>query len=81
MSGNYKLWSTEMNTEGFMGFVDKWWIFWNRVGVIIALVGLTLSIVTSLLTILQGKKEIEKEKEEKEGYTRNKFKRLRRFRR
>lgn len=59
MSGNYKLWSTDMNKDGFMGFVDKWWIFWNRIGVIIALIGLTLSILTSIVAIVTGKQQLE----------------------
>ena len=55
LSGGGKFWNEKMNETGFMGFVDKWWIFWNRVGVVFAIVCLIISIISSILVILMGK--------------------------
>lgn len=55
LNGGGKLWNEKMNDSGFMGFVDKWWIFWNRVGTILAIVLLIISIVVSIIAIFTGK--------------------------
>lgn len=55
LSGGGKFWNAKINETGFMGFVDKWWIFWNRVGVSFAIVFLIISIISSILVILTGK--------------------------
>ena len=55
LNGGGKFWNEKMNDEGFMGFVDKWWIFWNRVGVVLAIVLLIISIIVSVITIFAGK--------------------------
>ena len=55
LSGGGKFWSEKMNETGFMGFVDRWWIFWNRVGTVLAIVFLIISIITSIIVIFMGK--------------------------
>lgn len=54
LNGGGKFWSEKMNDEGFMGFVDKWWIFWNRVGTVMVIVLLIVSILVSIFTISKG---------------------------
>lgn len=55
LNGGAEFWSEKMNNKGFMGFVDKWWIFWTRIGTIISIVLLIISIVISAITIFTGK--------------------------
>lgn len=55
LNGGGKFWNEKMNDSGFMGFVDKWWIFWNRVGVVLAIVLLIISIIVSIIAIFTGK--------------------------
>ena len=51
------LWSSKINDDGFMGFVDKWWMFWNRVSVIVLIVCLCVSAVSSLIALFIETKE------------------------
>lgn len=44
--GSGTLWGTEMNQRGFMGFVDKSWIFTQRIGIILCICAVVISIVT-----------------------------------
>ena len=55
LNGGVELWSEKMNEKGFMGFVDKWWIFWSRIGTIISMVLLIVAIIVSVYTIFIGK--------------------------
>lgn len=46
------LWGTQMNDHGFMGFVDKWWIFWSRIGAIFGVIGFFIALITLILSIV-----------------------------
>jgi hypothetical protein len=54
-SGGGHFWGTEMNEHGFMGFVDKWWIFWHRIGTALSIICFILAIVTSFVAFVFGK--------------------------
>ena len=49
MSSSQHVWGTEMNTQGFMGFVDKLWIFLQRMYMIMSVVLLVVLVINSLL--------------------------------
>lgn len=51
------VWSSEMNKSGFMGFVDKCWILWNRISTIITIVCLAIALITTIIAIFAGSKE------------------------
>lgn len=43
------LWNERLNSDGFMGFIDRWWIFWNRIGTILSFVALIAIIIIKLI--------------------------------
>lgn len=43
------LWNERLNSDGFMGFIDRWWIFWNRIGTILSFVALIAIIIIKLM--------------------------------
>lgn len=49
------MWNERMNEKGFMGFVDRWWIFWNRVGGIISIIFIIAALVTAIAAIFVSK--------------------------
>ena len=53
------LWGTKMNKSGIMGFVDKWWIFWSRVGAIFGFIGFILAVISIIIAVVgvSGDKE------------------------
>ena len=57
LHGSNKFWNADMNDSGFMGFVDKWWIFWSRIGTIMMFVFLIPIIIISIVVIAMGSKE------------------------
>lgn len=57
--GDDKLWNEKMNDSGFMGFVDRWWIFWNRVGTILSIILLIITILVSIVVICKGKESFD----------------------
>lgn len=52
--GNTTIWGTEMNTNGFMGVVDKIWILLNRISIILAIVMLIGAIIAGIVAAMKG---------------------------
>ena len=57
LSGSGKFWSSKLNDDGFMGLVDKWWLFWKRVNTIIAFICFILTVVVVIVVLCVGNKE------------------------
>ena len=51
MSGSAYVWSEKMNSTGFMGFVDKLWIFCKRINTILAIF-ITILMIIALIAVL-----------------------------
>lgn len=49
LNGAGPLWGTEMNSVGFMGFVDKLWILLNRIFIILVIITIILVIVLAIV--------------------------------
>lgn len=55
MSGGV-IWSEKMNSKGFMGFVDKLWIFCKRINTILAIFITILMIIAVIAYVLYMRK-------------------------
>lgn len=54
LDGGGKFWGTQINETGFMGFVDKWWLFWSRVNTILFFIFFIPMIIISIISLASG---------------------------
>ena len=49
------LWKRELHQQGFMGFVDGFWLFFQRLGIILMILAIICLLVVSIYAGINGK--------------------------
>lgn len=52
LTGGGKVWGSTLNNSGFMGFVDKLWILFERIKIILLLILITIYIIVLILSFI-----------------------------
>lgn len=52
------LWKRELHQQGFMGFVDGVWLFFQRLGIILMILSIVCLLVVSIYAGVNGKNNV-----------------------
>lgn len=44
------IWDTRIHDKGFLGFVDRFWLFWTRVSTILIIFSIIVSLIVTFVT-------------------------------